>query len=313
MPMTRKKPRGNNARAHRKKDGKTMKIGQLFVAFLLAAGVTLAAGCGEKAGKTVDSPTEVFKKIFAAMKSADFDAGEKFVSEDFKWENEEAIAELRRSEAKKREYFEALAKVKIERVSEMIDGDLAAVKVVVSDSGEKGEVSFGFKRIGGAWKMLGEREGRAVVKQLSQKGASPDAVVREYIGNPSLRVCVMLCGGVKKRELAAAAAEMENGVGAKAIDDFWAKEIRELAADGEGDRKEPKDESSTAKGCLDLSECTDTVELDTVDGDLAAVKVRRLMDGKRRKGRMYLQKFDGEWKIVWKYEYDRAKAAMEGR
>ena len=54
-------------------------------------------------------------------------------------------------------------------------------------------------------------------------------------------------------------------------------------------------------------------ECERIDGDFAVVKVRRIMDGKRRKGRMYLQKFDGEWKIVWKYEYDRAKAARKGR
>ena len=278
---------------------------------LCVMGVALAAGCGEKAEKP-DSPTEVFKKIFAAMKSADFDAEEKLVSEDFKWENEEAIAELRRSEAKKREYVEALAKVKIESVSEMIDGDLAAVRVVISKGGEKQEESFGFKRIGGAWKMLGVREGSVVVKQLSLKGAQPDAVVREYIGNHYLRVSVMLCGGAKKRELAAT-AEMKNGDGANAIYDFWEKEIQELAADGGGGSKEPKDESSSAKGCLDLSECTDAVELETIDGDLAVVKVKRIMNGHRRKGRMYLQKIDGEWKIVWKYEYDRAKASRKGQ
>ena len=247
------------------------------------------------------------------MKRADFDAEEKFVSEDFKWENKEVDAELRRSEAKKREFVEAFAKVRIEYVSEKIDGDLAAVNVVISNDGKKHEKSFGFKRIGGAWKMLGEREGRVVIKLLSLKGAPPDAVVREYIGNSFIPVSVMLCGGAKKRELAAAAELVGNGAGADAIYDFWAKEIRELVSDGDRGRKEPKDESNAAKGCLDLSECTDAAELDTVDGDLAVVKVRRLMDGSRRKGRMYLQKIDGEWKIVWKYEYDRAKAAREGR
>ncbi len=289
----------------------------LWPILLFAAFFVLFPGCGEKAEQKPDSPTEVFKKIFAAMKRADFDEEEKFVSEDFKWENEEVDAKLRRFEAKKREFVEALARVKIEYVSEQIDGDLAAVKVLISNGGEKHEERFGFKRIGGAWKMLGVREGSMVVKQLSLKGAPPDAVVREYIGNSFLPVSVMLCGGAKKQELAAAAAELvENGDGAKTMDDFRAKEIRELAADGDRGPKGPEDEkraNNTAKGCLDLSECTDAAELDTVDSDLAVVKVRRLMEGRRRKGRMYLRKIDGEWKIVWKYEYDRAKAARKGR
>jgi len=288
----------------------------LLISMLFAAWLTPAAGCGEKVVQTADSPAEVFKKIFAAMKRADFDVAEKFVSEDFKRESEIVDAELRRSEAKKREFIEASAKVEIESVSEKIDGDLAAVKVVFSNGGAKEkEQSFGFKRIGGAWKLLGDSEGGVVGKQLSLKGAPPDAVVREYIGNHFIRISVMLCGGAKKRELAAAAAELsKNGAGAGAIHDFWAKEIRELADNG--DRQESKAEKragSTAAGCLDLSVCTDAAELDTVDGDLAVVKVRRLMDGEMRKGRMYLQKFDGEWKIVWKYEYDRAKAARKGR
>ena len=55
------------------------------------------------------------------------------------------------------------------------------------------------------------------------------------------------------------------------------------------------------------------MEPESIDGDLATVKVRRLMSGEYRTGRMYLRKFDGEWKIVWKDEYDRAKAAGAGR
>ena len=289
-----------------------MKFRVRLSILLCATGLMLVAGCGEK---IADPPVEVCKKIFEALKRADFDAAATFLSEDCKKESESEIAKLRRSEAKKREFLESLATVKIEQVSEKIDGDLASVKVVISDDGEKREKSIGFKKIGGAWKMLGHSEGSVVVKQLALKGAPPDAVVREYIDNSFLRVSVMLCGGVKKRELAAA-AEMENGDGAKAMDDFWAKELRELAADGDWNRKEPKDgkrAGSTAKGGLDLSECTDLAELDTVDGDLAVVKVRRLMAGYMRKGRMYLQKFDGEWKIVWKYEYDRAKAARSDK
>ena len=290
---------------------------QLFV-FLLAAFFVLFPGCGEKAEQKTDSPTEVFKKIIAAIKRADVDAVEKLVSEDFEEESKEELAELcRGDEAMMRKVDEIWGKAKIEYVSEKIDGDLAAVKVVISNDGEKEqEQSFGFKRIGGAWKLLGDSEGRAVVKQLSLKGAPPDAVALEYIKYDCKlsKELVMLCGGAKRRELEKALAASKNGNSFSELR-IWTEELRELAADGDGDRKEPKDEKragNTAEGCLDLSECTHAAVLETVDGDLAVVKVRGPRAGKVRKGRMYLLKFDGEWKIVWKYEYDRAKAARKG-
>ena len=296
-----------------------MKFRMLPVLFLGVVGLAaLTAGCGEKAVQTADSPTEVFKKIIAAIKRADVDAVEKLVSEDFEEESKEELAELRRGdEAMMRKVDEIWGKAKIEYVSEKIDGDLAAVKVVISNDGEKEqEQSFGFKRIGGAWKLLGDSEGRAVVKQLSLKGAPPDAVALEYIKYDCKlsKELVMLCGGAKRRELEKALAASKNGNSFSELR-IWTEELRELAADGDGDRKEPKDEKragNTAEGCLDLSECTHAAVLETVDGDLAVVKVRGPRAGKVRKGRMYLLKFDGEWKIVWKYEYDRAKAARKG-
>ena len=293
-----------------------MKFRMLLTLLLCSTFFVLFPGCGEKAEKKTDSPTEVFKKIIAAIKRADVDAVEKLVSEDFEEESKEELAELRRGdEAMMRKVDEIWGKAKIEYVSEKIDGDLAAVKVVISNNGEKEqEQSFGFKRIGGAWKLLGDSEGHAVVKQLSLKGAPPDAVALEYIKYECKlsKELVMLCGGAKRRELEEALAASKNGNSFSELR-IWSEELRELAADGDSGRKGPKNESSTAKGCLDLGECTHAAVLETVDGDLAVVKVRGPRAGKVRKGRMYLRKFDGEWKIVWKYEYDRAKAAREGR
>ena len=260
----------------------------LWLILLLVAGPVYAAGTEGKA----DSPTEVCRKMIEAIKRAAFDTAAKFVGEECRAEEEKSWAAFRRAgEAEKRRTLETLKKVKIECVREVIDGDQAAVLTIITrDGGKREEHWFGFKRIGGEWKALGYSEGLVVTTRLLLKGAPPDAVVREYIRQPFIPVSVMLCGGEKKRDLEAAHAE--NGDWPA----FNAKEIRELA------------ESSA--GGLDLRERTEeTVELESIDGDLATVKVRRLMSGEYRTGRMYLRKFDGEWKIVWKDEYDRTKAA----
>ena len=77
------------------KIGVIMKFRMLPVLFLGVVGLAaLTAGCGEKAVQTADSPTEVFKKIIAAIKRADVDAVEKLVSEDFEEESKEELAEF---------------------------------------------------------------------------------------------------------------------------------------------------------------------------------------------------------------------------
>ena len=153
-----------------------MKFRMMLSALLLAAGLVFVIGWSEKSEsgggkseKKVDTPTEVAKKAFDAMKKHDFDTliaisdgkaqeEAKKAAKYFKQMKEMAD----KGDAQAKQMLEIMQKVYAEMTYEVkgekIEGDFAEVEVAMTMGGETKTEKMHFKKVNGQWKGIADED-----------------------------------------------------------------------------------------------------------------------------------------------------------
>lgn len=164
-----------------------MKFRTLLSALLLATGIAFVAVGAET--KPADSPSQVLKQYFAAWAELDFSKIALLSDGEPRKEALRMIGELNRlkqaaqsgDEKAKTELAltqqvlddikAGMKKVKIEIKSEKIEGDLAVVEAVESGTtdGKAAVQKCYFKKVGGNWKMIHQKDYDAEKAKASKK------------------------------------------------------------------------------------------------------------------------------------------------